>query len=265
MTSTLWSRLSFLLVAGVGLFIDGYITISIGLVVPILGYLYFQDEKSRVPTVSADVMKGSLLLGMIVGQLLFGVFGDALGRHRVYGKELILTICGTIMVVLLPWHGLSHEGIVTWVSVFRVVTGFGTGGDYPMTSALTTEHTELGTRGKRVLTVFASLGLGATAAGIVFVVLLAGFKDSIANDIRRLEYVWRLQLGLGVVPAILTLYARLSMKETKAYQEYVGTETSLVAGHGRGLKDQFRDFRVYFSEWKHAKVLLATCLCWFLL
>jgi MFS family permease len=37
------------------------------------------------------------------------------------------------------------------VSVFRVVTGLGTGGDYPMTSALCTEHIGFGSRAKRVL------------------------------------------------------------------------------------------------------------------
>lgn len=66
-------------------------------VVPILGFIYFQDPnnilKSKIPTVHSDEIKGSLSIGMILGQLLFGVFGDAIGRHRVYGKELLITIC----------------------------------------------------------------------------------------------------------------------------------------------------------------------------
>ena len=33
----------------------------------------------------------------------------------------------------------------------------------------------------------------------------------------------------------------------------------------RGLMEQFRDFREYFSEMKHAKVLFATSASWFLL
>lgn len=265
MALSLWSRLKLLVIAGVGLYSDGYLNISIGLVVPMLGYIYFQDEKSKVPTVSSDIIKGSLSLGMIIGQILFGIFGDALGRHTVYGKELCITIFGTFMVILLPWHGLSHNSIVAWISVFRVVTGFGIGGDYPMTSALCTEHTEFGTRAQRVLTVFASIGLGAMTGGIVYIVLLAAFKDSIISNIVHLEWVWRLLLGLGLIPAVATLYARLTMEETKPYEKYVATETSLTSGGGRGLKDQFRDFRVYFSEWRHVKVLFATCACWFLL
>jgi PHS family inorganic phosphate transporter-like MFS transporter len=265
MASPLRSHLGFLTVIGVGLFSDGYLNITIGLIVPMLGYIYFQDEKNKVPTVSSDVIKSSLPLGMIVGQLLFGVFGDALGRHIVYGKELIITIFGTLMVVLLPWHGLSHNGVVAWVSVFRVVAGLGTGGDYPMTSTLCTEHIRFGSRAKRVRTIFSCIGLGATSAGIVFVVLLAAFKDSIIGNVARLEWARRLLLGLGMIPAAFTLQARLTSKETEPYQEYVATETGLTAGSGRGLKDQFRDFRVYFSEWKHAKVLFGTYACWFLL
>jgi hypothetical protein len=33
----------------------------------------------------------------------------------------------------------------------------------------------------------------------------------------------------------------------------------------RGLKDQLEDFKIYFGEWKHAKVLFAVSAVWFLL
>lgn len=93
-----------------------------------LGYLYWQDDKNKVPSVSGDIIKGSLSIGMICGQLLFGIFGDALGRHRIYGKELIFTLVGTFMLILMPWGHISHTSILTWMAIFRVMTGFGTGG-----------------------------------------------------------------------------------------------------------------------------------------
>lgn len=95
--------------------------------VPMLGYLYWQDQGSEVPTVSSDIMKGTLSVGMAVGQVMFGVLGDALGRHKVYGKELLITLFGTLMVVLLPWNNFDHQSIVAWVACFRVVTGIGIG------------------------------------------------------------------------------------------------------------------------------------------
>src|ERR1700759_5590867 len=93
-----------------------------------LSYIYFKDTKNTIPVHKSDLIKGSLSLGMIIGQIGFGILGDTLGRHRVYGKELIITMFGTLMCILLPWKGLSHDSIIAWMSVFRVVTGMGIGG-----------------------------------------------------------------------------------------------------------------------------------------
>ena len=91
--------------------------------------------------------------------------------------------------------------------------------DYPMSSTLSAEHSPFRSRGKIVLAVFASLGLGNFTAAIVFVVLLAAFKESISDNVNHLEWVWRLLLGLGIIPAAATLYARLRMKESIPYEK----------------------------------------------
>lgn len=101
-----------------------------------IGYIYFKDNKGSVPAIQGDEIKGSFNIGMIAGQLMFGTLGDALGRHRVYGKECLFAIFGTLMVILLPWRGLSHTGVVAWLSVFRCMTGMGTGGGEVFSSIL---------------------------------------------------------------------------------------------------------------------------------
>ena len=95
-------------------------------VVPMLGFIYFKDDKNAVPTVKSSIMKGALSLGMIVGQLVFGVLGDALGRRKIYGKELMITIFGTLMVIVMPTN-LSHESVIVWVTMWRLFTGVGIG------------------------------------------------------------------------------------------------------------------------------------------
>ena len=54
---------------------------------------------------------------MILGQISFGLLGDTLGRHRVYGRELIVTTIGTLLCILLPWNGLSQSGVIAWMSM----------------------------------------------------------------------------------------------------------------------------------------------------
>lgn len=81
-----------------------------------------------MPVVSGDVIKGCLPVGLILGQITFGYLGDTFGRKKVYGRELMFTMFGTLMCILLPWKGLSHNGIVAWMAVWRLFTGFGIGG-----------------------------------------------------------------------------------------------------------------------------------------
>jgi len=130
----MFSNLKFLVVAGIGLFVDGYLNVNIGLgrfstiysiqrlsltnaVIPMIGYIYYQDEGNTIPTVPADIIKGALSIGMVLGQFLFGLFGDTLGRRHVYDKELLVTIIGTLLVIFLPWSKtFPHDGIVAWLS-----------------------------------------------------------------------------------------------------------------------------------------------------
>lgn len=66
---------------------------------------------------------------------------------------------------------------------------------------------------------FSFIGLGNYSSGVVFVVLLRIFKSAVLNDIKALEWVWRLQLGIGMIPAALTLYSRFTIPETKPYED----------------------------------------------
>ncbi|KKK12546.1 hypothetical protein P175DRAFT_0525229 [Aspergillus ochraceoroseus IBT 24754] len=259
--TSLGSKLRFLVIAGVGFFADGYLNLTIGLVVPILGYLYFEETKGSIPAVDGDVMKGGLSLGMVVGQIIFGILGDAWGRHTIYGKELLITILGTFILIMMPWKSMSPSAVTAWVSVWRVVTGVGIGADYPLSSSLSAEHSPLGSRAVQVLTVFSNIGLGNFSASIVFLVLLRAFKGAIASDLYHLQWVWRLHLGIGIIPAALTLYARLTIGETAPYRQYVA---DAAGGEKRGLKEQWADFCDYFKEWKHVKILFATSASWFL-
>lgn len=88
-----------------------------------------------------------------------------------------------------------------------------------MSSTLAAEKTPLGSRAVQVLTVFSAIGLGNISASIIFLILLKAFEYSVATNVRHLEWVWRLLLGIGMVPAALTLYARLTMPESAPYRK----------------------------------------------
>lgn len=103
--------------------------------------------------------------------------------------------------------------------------------------------------------------------------LLTAFTSSVEVDLYHLQWVWRLLLGIGLVPCAPTLYARLRIRETRPYRKYVEAcnREDIVSSsaqdstrHQRGLHQPFADFRAYFSEWRHLRTLLAVSLIWLL-
>ena len=62
-------------------------------------------------------------------------------------------------------------------------------------------------------------GFGILSASIVALCVAAAMKGPIIADILNLDYAWRIMLGLGVVPALATVYLREQMPETPAYRK----------------------------------------------
>lgn len=68
-------------------------------------------------------MNAGAQIGNIFGQLLFGFFGDALGRKFVYGKELIICIIGMVLVISLPNSIPTPTLKMIWIFCWRLLMG----------------------------------------------------------------------------------------------------------------------------------------------
>ncbi|PRP86636.1 hypothetical protein PROFUN_05115 [Planoprotostelium fungivorum] len=262
-----WWHIRAVLVAGIGFFTDAYDLFVINMCVPMIKYVYFDNH---LPAVDEGFMKGTAVFGTLVGQLLFGIIADHKGRSGVYGIELMLIIMGTIGATMAasPVRGMN---IAAMISIWRLVVGIGIGGDYPLSATITSEFSTKGRRGTLMAAVFSMQGLGQLAGGLVSLMMLGIFKHSIQNDPYMLDYVWRFIMGLGVIPAVATLYFRLTMPESPRYQKEKATleqqkDELNSSGHPSGPKKSgLREFLDHFGQWKHGKVLLGTSLSWFLL
>src|SRR5438105_6793452 len=81
-----------IVIAGMGFFTDAYDLFCITTVSKLLGRLYYPDSNSNLakpkpgtlPVDINDAVIGVALVGTLMGQLVFGYFGDKLGRKGVY-------------------------------------------------------------------------------------------------------------------------------------------------------------------------------------
>ncbi|RUP45910.1 major facilitator superfamily domain-containing protein [Jimgerdemannia flammicorona] len=300
-----WFTIRTLLTSGTGFMTDAYVPPSryydvfiINLVTPMLGYVYvyalhlllltsthiqyFSDAGNIMPANIEGAVKGMASVGTLIGQLVFGFLGDALGRQKIYGLELLIIIFATVCCAMSSStvRGVSVFG---FLGFWRLILGIGVGGDYPMSATITSEWAAAGRRGRNMALIFSMQGIGNLAASLVTLALLAIFKDAIEADVMNLDYVWRLAIGVGAIPAAATVYLRLTMPESPRYALDVQGDSAKAAKAvniqmGKSLEEQTvvdqgftskknhsKDFRDYFSQWKNLKILLGTSLSWFFL
>ena len=212
----------------------------------------------------------------------------------MFGIELMIMIVATLGLTLSA-KGASID--IVGVTIFwRVLLGIGIGADYPNSSVLVSEFATVRWRGAMIVSVFSAQGLGAFSAGLVSFLCAAGFKNSLNStstcdaDCRlALDKAWRIVYGIGILPAVIALYFRLtipesirytldiSRRETEAADDVLQFTTGvpvagiteepmqLPGGFPAPPKPGFRDFCRYFGRWKNGKVLLGTAGSWFLL
>jgi PHS family inorganic phosphate transporter-like MFS transporter len=284
------SQIKTILVAGAGFLTDSYDNFVIGLMVPMMAYaVNSQTNPTASPSSNfpgfwdAALIKSAAAFGNVVGQLLFGFLGDILGRKKIYGLELIILIIGAIgtSLVGVPAYGLSFTSIIIF---WRFILGVGVGGDYPVSSVLTSEFAAAKYRGAMMALVFSMQGIGVVLGTAVSLVCLFAYKDLINENVAALDSVWRILAAFGVIPALLAVYFRLTIAESvrftidvqknvekaqldsKAFlnnQKIEITDTSIKPS----FKPRFYwiNFKEYFGQWKNFKVLLGTSLTWFFL
>lgn len=101
-----------------------------------LGIVYFPST-GQMPASSDNAIKLATSAGTVVGQLGFGYLADVVCRKRMYGLELIVIIFATLGQALIS--GSPSCDVVGLVIFWRVVMGVGIGGDYPLSSFITSE------------------------------------------------------------------------------------------------------------------------------
>lgn len=137
-----WYHVRAILVAGIGFFTDSYDIFAINLTTSMLGVVYWQDvasasKRGKIPSTADTAIKVSTSGGTVIGQLLFGYLADRYGRKRMYGIELMIIIAATLAQAL---SASSPATSIVGVLIFwRVIMGIGIGGDYPLSSIITSE------------------------------------------------------------------------------------------------------------------------------
>ncbi|KAI0279763.1 major facilitator superfamily domain-containing protein [Russula aff. rugulosa BPL654] len=276
-------------VAGTGFFTDAYDIFAINLASVMLGYVYGPGLTQKLSRDQDIGIKVAAPIGNLFGQLLFGCLADIVGRKRMYGIELMIILTSTFAQALAgSGPGVNIFGVLI---VWRFIMGVGVGGDYPLSAVITSEFASTGSRGRLMTAVFTAQGWGNFAASLVALITVHAYKDSILsdnfNDLKHVDYCWRILIGLGCVPGAIALYFRLTIPETPRFTmdierdiQKARTDIENVLGPNGGSAGVYwvdrdvvqradaprrscSDFINYFAQPGNLKLLFGAAYSWF--
>lgn len=175
--------------------------------------LYFNGLSGSAATFAAF---GTFAVGFLarpVGGLVFGHFGDRVGRKAMLIWTLVIMGAGTALIGLLPSYDSIGVAAPVLLVVLRVLQGIGVGGEYGGAVLLAVEFAPPERRG--FFGSFAHIGV----PGGLFLASGAFAIASRLPDEQFLAWGWRACFLLSIVLLAIGAWIRLSVMETPAFRE----------------------------------------------
>ncbi len=180
--------------------------------------LFFANDDPTVALLASFAVFGVAFVARPIGSILFGHFGDRIGRKGTLVASLLTMGIATFVIGLLPtaqtpgWEVLSPALLV----LMRFSQGLGLGGEWSGAALLATENAPKGKRA--IYGTFPQLGapIGFILANGIFIIFGATLTDE-----QFLAWGWRVPFLLSAILVIIGLYVRFRLVETPAFRRVV--------------------------------------------
>ncbi|MFI2841779.1 MFS transporter [Mycolicibacterium sp. PDY-3] len=178
----------------------------------VFGLVFFPDSDPAVATIAAF---GTLAAGYVarpLGGILFGHFGDRVGRKSMLVLTMVLMGASSFVIGVLPTYSAIGVAAPILLVLLRVVQGIAIGGEWGGATLMVTEHADADRRGfwNGLMQMGSPIG-SLLSVGVVTIVTLLPDDDLLSWGWRVPFLVSLLLLGLGV-------YVRLSVTESPVFE-----------------------------------------------
>jgi len=190
--------------------------------------VFFPSAEPVTATIASFATFAVAFFARPVGAILFGHFGDRIGRKRTLVWTLLIMGIATVAIGLLPGYetgafGLFPNGIGIWAPILlvclRFLQGFAVGGEWAGATLLTAEYAPAGKRG--MFAMFPQLGPAfaffLSSATFLIANLTLGEKSS-----TFIEIGWRIPFVLSAALVAVGLWVRLAVAETPVFRATAG-------------------------------------------
>src|SRR5699024_2648717 len=148
-----------------------------------------------------------------VGGIVFGHFGDKIGRKGVLVTSMMLMGGTTVAIGLLPPTAMIGVAAPILLTVFRVIQGLAVGGEWGGAMLIALEHSPKKRRG------FAAsfANMGGPAGAVLATVVMSVF--TLLPDEQFISWGWRIPFLLSAVLVFIGLIIRMKVHESPVFQK----------------------------------------------
>ena len=189
----------------------------------VFNQLFFPSETPLAGTLTAFATFGVGFFFRPVGGMIFGHYGDKIGRKAILVLTLLIMGIATFLIGLLPTYDTIGILAPILLVVLRICQGIGVGGEWGGAALMVVEHAPDDRRG-----FFGSWPQMGSSAGNL---LAAGSFAAVSSlpEEQFLTWGWRIPFLLSAILIAVGLFIRLKISETPAFQQMkeAGTEARM--------------------------------------
>ena len=174
--------------------------------------LFFPDYDPLVGTMLAFATYALGFVARPIGGIVFGHYGDRIGRKKLLMLSLVLMGVATVLIGLLPtYHQIGIWAPIALI-VLRLVQGFAVGGEWGGAVLMAAEHGDAKRRGY-----WASWPQAGVPAGNLLAAGVLAIMAALQPEEAFLSWGWRVPFLLSAVLVVVGWYIRMRVAESPMF------------------------------------------------
>ena len=178
------------------------------------------------------------------GAIVFGRLGDMIGRKYTFLVTIVIMGAATFVVGLLPNYATIGIAAPIILVALRMLQGLALGGEYGGAATYVAEHSPNGKRGEYTAWIQTTATLGLFMSLIVILGVRTAMGEAAFAD-----WGWRIPFLLSIIMLAISIWIRLSMNESPAFQK--------MKAEGKTSKAPLTES---FGQWKNLKFVIIALL-----